>query len=220
MHRLRIATLISAALLGATGCATPNNTGKGAAIGGGTGALVGAGIGGIAGGGKGALLGGLIGAAVGAGTGAAIGHSMDEQQRALAEVESATVTRQGDDLVVRFRSAVLFATNEAELTQRAKLDLADLAQVLKTYPDTEITVEGHTDSTGRREVNERLSWARAAAVVAFLASQGVAPERMTSRGYADTRPVADNTTPDGRSMNRRVEVRIAPRASQSGLNPS
>jgi len=189
------------------GCAT--NTGKGALIGGGAGAAAGAGIGALAGGGKGALLGGAIGAAVGAGTGALIGRYMDKQQEELKEVKGANVERQGDQLVVRFNSAILFDTGKADLKPQSQKDLTDFAEVLKKYPDTDLTIEGHTDNTGSKSVNDKLSAERAEAVVAFLETRGVARSRLSGRGFADTRPVADNNTAEGRAANRRVEVKIA-----------
>ena len=188
-------------------CAT--NTGKGAAIGGGAGAATGAGIGAIAGGGKGALIGAGIGAAVGAGAGALIGRYMDKQQEELAQVKSANVERQGDQLVVKFNSAILFDTGKTDLKPQSQKDLADFAVVLKKYPDTDLIIEGHTDSTGGSEMNQKLSEARARSVVSFLEGQGVQGVRMKSVGYGETRPVADNGSDAGRAQNRRVQVNIA-----------
>lgn len=188
------------------GCATKQ--GKGAAIGGGTGAALGAGIGALAGGGKGAVVGGLIGAGVGAGSGALIGRYMDKQEAELKKVKGAAIERQGDKLVVRFNSAILFDKNKALLKPKSKTDLTEFAQVLKRYPDTDLAIEGHTDNTGKKARNEKLSVARAEAVITFLGTAGVARARMTGRGYADDRPVADNKTEEGRKQNRRVEVQI------------
>ncbi|HVZ73432.1 MAG TPA: OmpA family protein [Polyangia bacterium] len=207
-HGRFIATLLSAALFTSTlGCAT--NEGKGAAIGAGGGALAGAGIGALAGGGKGALIGGAIGAGVGAGTGALIGHYMDKQQKALGNVKGAKVERQGDQLVVKFNSAILFDTGKAALKPQSKTDLAELAKVLKEYKDTDLVIEGHTDSTGKREANQKLSEARAKSVVAQLEADGVQPARLTARGLGDSVPVGDNATDAGRQQNRRVQVQIA-----------
>ena len=188
------------------GCATKQ--GSGAAIGAGSGAAVGAGIGALAGGGKGALLGGLVGAGVGAGGGALVGRYMDKQEAELKKVKGAAIERQGDKLVVRFNSAILFDTNKATLKAKSKTDLTEFAQVLKRYPDTDLVIEGHTDNTGKKARNEKLSVARAEAVVGFLATAGVDRTRMTGRGFADDRPVGDNKTDAGRKLNRRVEVQI------------
>jgi outer membrane protein OmpA-like peptidoglycan-associated protein len=198
---------LCAVLLAGSACAT--NQGTGAAIGGGSGALLGAGIGALAGGGKGALIGGAIGAGVGAGSGALIGHYMDKQQAELKKVKGANIDRQGDKLVVRFNSAILFDKNKADLKPQSKTDLAEFAQVLKKYPDTDLVIEGHTDNTGKKTTNQKLSVQRAEAVIAYLGTEGVAPQRMAGRGYADDRPMADNGTEVGRKQNRRVEVQIA-----------
>lgn len=209
-HSRITATLMMAstfALLGGAGCAT--NTGKGAAIGAGGGALVGAGIGALAGGGKGALVGGAVGAAAGAGTGAVIGHYMDKQEKALKDVKGAKVERQGDQLLVKFNSAILFDTGKAKLKPQSQKDLGEFAKVLKEYKDTDLVIEGHTDNTGKKDANLKLSQARADAVITELERNGVERSRMTGHGLGDTQPVGDNTTSDGRQQNRRVQVQIA-----------
>jgi outer membrane protein OmpA-like peptidoglycan-associated protein len=206
----KVIAAVFAAGLGLTGigsgCATKQGTG--AAVGAGSGAAVGAGIGALAGGGKGAVIGGLLGAGVGAGGGALVGRYMDKQEAELKKVKGAAIERQGDKLVVRFNSAILFDKNKAILKPKSKTDLAEFAQVLKRYPDTDLVIEGHTDNTGKKARNEKLSVARAEAVIGFLGTEGVARPRMTGRGYADERPVGDNKTEDGRQLNRRVEVQI------------
>ena len=192
-----------------TGCATKQKTG--AAVGGATGAVVGAGVGAAAGGKKGAVVGAAAGAAVGAGTGALVGRYMDKQEAELRkEVETAKIVRKGDELVVEFKSAILFDTGKAELRSSAREDLDEFADVLKKYDQTNLVVEGHTDSTGGREINEKLSLARAEVVVEYLAGRGVAKHRLTPRGQAYDEPLASNATADGRQRNRRVEVEIAP----------
>jgi outer membrane protein OmpA-like peptidoglycan-associated protein len=193
--------------LGWAGCAT--NTGKGAAIGAGGGGLLGAGIGALAGGGKGAVIGGVVGAGVGAGAGALIGNYMDKQEAELKKMKAANVERKGDQLVVRFKSEILFDTNKADLKPASQSDLAEFANVLKQYPETNLVIQGHTDSKGKKANNEKLSRKRAESVMSALSANGVASTRMTAEGYADNYPVADNSTPEGRQKNRRVEVQIA-----------
>src|SRR5688572_16120593 len=149
----------------ATACATKTQTG--AAAGGGGGALLGAGIGALVGGKKGAVVGGVAGAAAGATTGALIGRYMDKQEAALKEVKSAKVEREGDQLVVKFNSAILFDTDKSVLKSQAKTDLTEFANVLKEYKDTDLVIEGHTDSTGKKAHNQKLSIARADAVINF-----------------------------------------------------
>jgi outer membrane protein OmpA-like peptidoglycan-associated protein len=189
------------------GCAT--NTGKGALIGAGGGGLAGAGIGALAGGGKGAMIGGAIGAGVGAGAGALIGNYMDKQEAELKKVKGADVKREGDKLIVRFNSAILFDTGKAKLKPASEKDLTEFAGVLKQYPETNIIVEGHTDNVGKKAKNKKLSETRAQSVIGFLDTNGVAKTRVTAVGYADDRPVGDNTTDVGRQANRRVEIQIS-----------
>jgi outer membrane protein OmpA-like peptidoglycan-associated protein len=204
---LKLVTAFCVASVAAAGCAT--KTEKGMAMGAGGGALLGAGIGALAGGGKGAVAGAAVGGIVGAGTGAVIGNYMDKQEAALKKVESAKVERQGDKLVVKFNSAILFDTGKADLKPQSRTDLADFAKVLAEYKETDLVIEGHTDNVGKKDFNRKLSQDRAEAVIAFLQSNGVARARMTGRGLADEMPVADNSTKDGRQQNRRVQVQIA-----------
>lgn len=206
-RRLPVYAMLSLLVLSIGAC---TKTGKGALIGGAGGAALGAGIGALAGGKKGAVIGGVAGAAVGAGTGALIGHYMDKQEADLKkDVKSANVERQGDELVVKFNSAILYDTGKADLKPQSQTDLTDFATVLAKYPDTDLVIEGHTDSTGKVATNEKLSVARAQSVVAFLSSHGVDAKRMKAEGFAATQPVGDNTTEEGRMQNRRVVVKIA-----------
>ena len=88
--------------------------------------------------------------------------------------------------------------------------LDKVAQSLVQYPDSLIDVTGHTDSTGSSTYNQTLSENRARAVADYLASRGVAAGRVRSQGYGETQPVASNATEEGRSANRRVEIKIVP----------
>ncbi len=189
--------------------ACASNTGKGAAAGAGGGALLGAGIGALAGGKKGALVGAGVGAAAGAGTGALIGNYMDKQEKALKEVKGAKVEREGDKLFVKFNSAILFDTNKAKLKAASERDLSEFSKVLAEYKETDLVIEGHTDNRGKKVRNKKLSEQRAEAVIAFLETHGVERSRMRAVGFADDKPLGDNSTEDGRMQNRRVQVEIA-----------
>jgi len=196
------------AALAVAGCSTRQR--QGAAVGGVGGAIVGGGVGAVAGGPKGAAVGAATGAAVGATGGALIGRYMDKQEAELRrEVESARVVRKGDQLMVEFTSAILFDVDQAILRPAVKPDLDQFAEVLKKYAETDLVVEGHTDSTGPREWNEKLSLRRAETVVEYLVARGVSSRRLTPRGLAYDQPVASNGTTTGRQQNRRVEVEIA-----------
>ncbi|MCX4290489.1 MAG: OmpA family protein [Odoribacter sp.] len=195
------------------GCASMSYTGKGAAIGAGSGAAVGAGIGALAGKGKGAAIGAAIGAAVGSGTGALIGRRMDKQKKELEQIQNAQVETVTDvnnlqAIKVTFDNGILFATNKSELSPAARASLQKFAASLKNSPDTDVTIYGHTDNTGSRAINEKLSKERAEAVANFLVGNGVSRARITTEGLAYDQPVADNSTAEGRAKNRRVEVYI------------
>jgi len=155
------------------------------------------------------VVGGAVGAAAGAGTGALIGNYMDKQEKALKQVKGANVERKGDQLVVKFNSAILFDTGKSKLKPVSKKDLTEFAKVLKEYKDTDLIVEGHTDNTGKKAKNKKLSLARAKSVIAFLEGQGVEGGRMKPEGFADDRPVAPNNTKEGRAQNRRVQIQIS-----------
>lgn len=200
-----------------TGCASMSNTGKGAMIGGGSGAALGAGIGALAGKGKGAAIGAAVGAAVGSGTGALIGRRMDKQKKELEAIEGAKVETVQDvnnlqAIKVTFDNGILFATNKSELSTASRDALTKFANSLKNSPDTDVTIYGHTDNTGTRAVNERVSKERAEAVANFLVGQGISRSRIKTEGLAYDQPVADNSTAAGRAQNRRVEVYITANA--------
>ena len=198
------------------GCAQmQTKTGQGAAIGTGVGAAAGAGLGQAIGKDtKSTLIGAAIGAAAGGLAGAAIGNYMDRQEQAmraaLAQSEAASVRREMNVLAVTFRGDALFDVNSAELKPAAVAEVARVAGVLNQYPETRLLVAGHTDSTGSEEYNQKLSERRADSFKNALVGQNVAPARITTIGFGESRPVADNATEGGRQLNRRVEITIQP----------
>lgn len=205
----RPVTLLLAGLLGLgslTGCARLNKTQEGAVVGAGAGAVVGGVIGKAAGN---TAAGAIVGAAVGGTAGAIIGRQMDKQAEELEqELEGAEIERVGEGIQITFDSAILFAVDSSELSDTAKENLRQLAESLKKYPNTEVLIAGHTDSTGPEEYNQRLSERRAESAAAFLIYQGVDPSRIRTVGHGETMPVASNETAVGRQQNRRVEVAI------------
>lgn len=200
-----------------SGCSSMSNTAKGGIIGGAGGAAVGAGVGALVSKNKakGALIGAAAGAAVGTTAGILIGKKMDKKKKELealknAQVEAATDVNGLQAIKVTFDSGILFATNSSTLSAASKNTLADFAQKVQgDMTDTNISIFGHTDNTGSREVNEKVSTQRAKAVADFLASKGVSASRMSTTGMAFDDPVADNSTAEGRAQNRRVEVYIS-----------
>ena len=102
---------------------------------------------------------------------------------------------------------VTFVVGRATLTDSARDILMDVAESLVVNPDIRVEVAGHTDNTGTRSLNRRLSQARAESVRAYLIEHGIAADRLVAQGYGPDRPVAPNTTVPGRAQNRRVELR-------------
>ncbi len=178
------------------------------------GGAAGAGVGGAIGGAIGSrsdntAQGAIIGAAIGGTAGALIGKYMDRQAEELEEdLEGAEVERVGEGIKITFDSGILFNFDSAELTPEARENVENLASTLKEYEDTNILIEGHTDSKGSEEYNQELSKERAEAVANALAKMGVRNVRINEVGYGENQPIADNSTAEGRQQNRRVEVAI------------
>ncbi len=105
-------------------------------------------------------------------------------------------------------SGVNFASGRSVLTEESFTTLNEVAASLLAHPEVRVEISGHTDATGSAAINTRLSRERAMAVKAYLARQGVAPERMEAVGYGPDRPIAPNGTPAGRALNRRVELSV------------
>lgn len=193
------------------GCSSMNNTAKGGLLGTTIGTAVGAGIGALIGGKKGAAIGAISGAAVGGTTGVIIGKKMDKQAEELRNsIPGAQVYRVGEGIDVVFDegAGIYFGSNQSVINSDTKNTLDKLAIVLINYPDTNLFVDGHTDSDGSEEHNLKLSYARANAVASYLKSHGVPAERFTVKGEGELFPIADNSTAAGKEKNRRVELAI------------
>jgi outer membrane protein OmpA-like peptidoglycan-associated protein len=207
--KLKIATfsiaLASLGILGA-GCNSLTKTQKGAAIGAGAGGTIGAIIGKAAGN---TALGAIIGGAVGGTAGAFIGRNMDRQAAEIKQtVPGATVIREGEGILVKFDSGILFDTNKADLKAAARTNLQNLSASLVNNPQTNILIVGHTDNVGTDALNMALSLRRAEAVKAFIAAGNVANSRLSTSGKGESEPIADNNTVEGQAQNRRVEIVI------------
>ena len=154
----------------------------------------------------------VIGTAAGAAVGAVIGNVFDKQEAKLREDLKGTgveVTRTAEgEIKLVAPENVTFATNSSTISSRFTNTLDSIASVLKEYPDSNITVSGHTDSTGNDAINNPLSVNRANSVASYLRQEGVASSRITAVGYGSKQPVASNSTSDGRAQNRRVEIKI------------
>ena len=188
------------------GCAEWSRTQKGGAIGAGAGGALGAIIGHKAGS---TVVGALLGAAIGGAAGAYIGNYMDKQAAEIErDIAGARVERVGEGIKITFSSGIMFDVERAVLKDQYTGELSELSKILNKYEDTNILLEGHTDSTGSEEYNLDLSKKRAQSVANYLATQNVNPTRFTIMGYGESQPIASNETVEGRAQNRRVEVAI------------
>jgi outer membrane protein OmpA-like peptidoglycan-associated protein len=198
--------MIISSILIISGCASWNKTQKGAVVGTAAGGAMGAVIGKASGN---TALGAIIGAAVGGAAGAVIGNQMDKQAEEIEKtVPDAKVERVGEGIVVEFSSNVLFGFDKSNLSDEAKTNLDKLVTVLNKYPDTNIEVQGHTDSKGSKSYNQSLSERRANAVSGYLTGKSIKANRLTIKGFGETVPKYENDTDTGRTQNRRVEFLI------------
>ncbi|MDJ0839962.1 MAG: OmpA family protein [Acidobacteriota bacterium] len=213
-HFKLIRTALVACLLLLTACAArgPYETRRDKTY---TGAAIGAGVGALF-----SVLDGkteadeiLARAAIGAVAGAGVGAYMDAQEEKLARIPGTSVERvDGNTLLVRFDSDVLFAVNSHELNSKSRETLANAAGVIQEYKKTAVVVQGHTDSDGTEEYNQKLSERRADSVEVFFLRQGIPANRMTAMGYGERVPVASNDTAAGRAQNRRVTIMLRAKA--------
>ncbi len=207
--------------LGVSGCTTINpysgeeqtsNAVKGGAIGAATGALVGVLSSSKKDRGKGALIGAASGAAIGGG----VGYYMDVQEAKLRQKmkgTGVTVTRSGDQIILNMPNNVTFDSNASQLKPAGANTLSGVAMVLKEYEDTRVHIIGHTDSSGSRELNMRLSEQRAESVGTALITMGVDASRLSMNGVGPDQPVASNSTTEGKAQNRRVTLTLSPTKS-------
>ncbi len=155
----------------------------------------------------------LIGAGVGALAGGAVGYYMDRQEAKLrAELQGTgvSVTRMGDNITLNMPGNVTFATDSSDLSPAFFEVLNSVGKVLKEFDQTVVEVAGHTDSTGTEAYNQGLSERRASSVSQYLQARGINSQRFITVGMGELRPIADNSTVDGRQANRRVEITMVP----------
>lgn len=211
MHQMthRAAQLAAAGSLALlTACANMSPQGQNTTMGAGAGAVVGAGLGALIGDSSKAA---LIGAGIGSVVGGVVGYNW---KTVKAQVEGSgasglgvAVTEMPDGtLKVNIPSNVSFDTNQAALKQELLPVLDSVAKALNEHPELRAKSIGYTDSSGTNAINVPLSQRRAAAVTQYLASRGVAQSRMTAEGQGSANPVGSNSTPEGRALNRRVEL--------------
>ena len=154
-----------------------------------------------------------LAAVLGALPGPAIGRYMDNQQAALQELLAGSgvdVIRDGNTLQLQIPSHISFAINSSDIRAGLYPVLNNLSKVLAEYDKTVLVVTGHTDDTGARAHNQKLSLARADAVKSYLLAQGVDERRLESRGMGPDQPLVANISEANRAQNRRVEISIEP----------
>lgn len=134
--------------------------------------------------------------------------------RSLIDAGRLSVSISRGRLVINLPQDILFASGSATLGRDGRQTVAEVASVLAEIEDRRFQVEGHTDnvpiSTAQFPSNWELSAARALSVVKILVEQGVAPDNVSGAGYGEYHPVATNSTPDGRRLNRRIEIVMLP----------
>lgn len=215
----RYLKLIAAATIAAfavTACTTDPYTGERKASNTGMGAGIGAAVGAVGGviiGGSNKRKSALIGAGVGALAGAGVGAYMDAQEEKLRRQLQGTgvsVTRDGNNIILNMPGNITFDTDSPAIKPHFSDVLDSVALVLKEYNRTYVDVIGHTDSTGSAAHNQTLSERRAESVANALGARGIIRERLMTSGMGPRYPIADNATPQGRSLNRRVEIALVP----------
>ncbi len=130
----------------------------------------------------------------------------DGLQEVQKDFSNAERTNQG--ILLTFDSDVLFPLNSSYLTDQAKAEIAKLVKMMSKYPQASLLIEGHTDATGEASYNQWLSEKRAASVKTHAVSLGFPAGRITTKGYGKDKPVATNSTAEGRQKNRRVDITI------------
>ena len=151
------------------------------------------------------------GAVGGALVGAIIGHCLWDRQAVVAQAPPPPPPAPAPTPVVRKKivlRGVNFDFDKAAIRADAAPILREAATILSENPSVQVSVEGHTDFVGSDGYNLKLSLQRASAVKGFLAKQGVAEGRLSTRGFGESQPVASNDTGDGRAQNRRVELKV------------
>jgi len=204
------ALLLAACTPVATETGDPNTrTKEGALSGAAIGAALGAALGDSDRRSENALLGGVVGAVAGG----VVGQQLDRQAAQLRrefESDRIRVINTGDELVVTMPQDILFDVDSAVVDPALQSDLRVLAGSLLDFPDSDIRIFGHTDSTGPAAYNRDLSERRAGSVARVLIRSGVSPSRISTIGLGESDPVASNETARGRAQNRRVEIVIRP----------
>jgi len=214
MKKYLTKSLIAVTVLAlASGCADMSATQKGTATGAGVGAGMGAIIGAMTGDRERAAKGAVLGGAAGAVIGNIWSKRMQAQKQAMEQATQGTgiqVSQTADNrLKMDIPADVSFDTNRADIKSNFRPVLERFASTLQENPGTNVTIIGHTDSTGGDNINQPLSVERAARTRDYLAQRGVSPNRINVEGRGEREPIASNNDESGRARNRRVEIYVA-----------
>ena len=155
----------------------------------------------------------LLGAGIGAIAGGGVGYYMDVQEAELRKELADTgiiFERQGNNIVMAMPGNVTFDVNKSDIKPQFYPVLNRLVTVLKKRNQTLIEVAGHTDNTGTDAINLPLSRSRAVSVANYLVGGSILRSRVAELGLGSAHPIADNMTPEGRQLNRRVEITLVP----------
>ncbi|HUH40882.1 MAG TPA: OmpA family protein [Castellaniella sp.] len=191
-----------------TACANMSPQGQNTAMGAGAGAAIGAGLGAIIGDTSQSA---MIGAGIGSVIGGVVGYNwkgikQDVEKSGARDLGVAVIEMPDGTLKVNIPSNVSFDTGKAELKPALLPVLDSVARALVQHPELRAKAIGYTDSTGSDAINQPLSQRRAGAVTQYLAGHGVVPARLMTEGRGSANPIGDNGTPEGRALNRRVEL--------------
>jgi len=209
-----LAIMVSISCINCGAVQNANNKQKGAVLGAAGGAVLGAILGNNVGKGGNGEIGAVIGGVVGGTAGVIIGNKMDKNaQRIEEEIPGVEIERVDDDIIVTFdeNSGINFDTNKHNINEGSKETLDKMVNLFLEFPDTNVLVIGHTDSTGSAEYNMTLSKKRAEAVTGyFVNNQNISHARFTTNWFGETSPISSNETPEGRAHNRRVNIVLIP----------
>ena len=151
---------------------------------------------------------------------AEVGHYLDAQETMLRQQlqgSEINITRVGDEIIVILPGKIAFDTKQADIKPGVLDVLSSVVLVLKKFDQTSVEVAGHTDSRGSGQYNQQLSKLRANSVGNYLTSNGIESARVLVIGYGERIPMADNLSPAGRQLNRRVELILSPHAGPKGF---
>lgn len=227
MKLLRTSILIATiAASGISACATDQygrkrpltDTQRGVIIGAATGAVIG-GLAKKSNRSKGALIGAVGGGIAGAAVGAYMDKQKQDLEKALAPERTSGAIQveemQGDILRVTMTEQTAFEFDSARIKPGFNSTMDKISNVVNRYGKTHLTIVGHTDNVGTEQYNQGLSQRRAQAVAQYFGNQGVIQERLAPEGKGEVAPRSSNATPEGRRLNRRVEIYIEPIVAES-----